>query len=256
MKNSEDNNDEDNNNIEKEDANEISKSEEENSEIIEDNKYNAEILSLPNEFSDYHINFKVIVIGNSSVGKTCITNQATKNFFPNKYQATIGMEIYSLFLKIDKKIIKLQIWDTCGQEIYRSLITNFYRSSSLAIIVYSINKRESFKDLSLWIKELKLNNSPDIKIILVGNKLDLENERKIAYEEGKQFADDYGFIDFFETSAKTGENIKKMFIKIANILYEDHLKYSEKISCGSKISSSNNHQLKKKKKIKDNKKCC
>ena len=258
MKNSEDNidNDEDNNNISKEDANEISKSEEENSEIIEDNKYNAEILSLPNEFPDYHINFKVIVIGNSSVGKTCITNQATKNFFPNNYQATIGMEIYSLFLKIDKKIIKLQIWDTCGQEIYRSLITNFYRSSSLAIIVYAINKRESFKDLSLWIKELKLNNSPDTKIILVGNKLDLENERKIEYEEGKQFADDYGFIDFFETSAKTGENIKKMFIKIANILYEDHLKYSEEISYGSKTSSSNNHQLKKKKKVKDKKKCC
>ena len=258
MKNSEDNidNDEDNNNISKEDANEISKSEEENSEIIEDNKYNAEILSLPNEFPDYHINFTVIVKGHSSVGKTCITNQATKNFFPNNYQATIGMEIYSLFLKIDKKIIKLQIWDTCGQEIYRSLITNFYRSSSLAIIVYAINKRESFKDLSLWIKELKLNNSPDTKIILVGNKLDLENERKIEYEEGKQFADDYGFIDFFETSAKTGENIKKMFIKIANILYEDHLKYSEEISYGSKTSSSNNHQLKKKKKVKDKKKCC
>jgi Ras-related protein Rab-2A len=257
MKNSEDNIDNNkDDNIKKEDFNEISKSKEEDNEINEDNKYNAEILNLPNEFSEYHINFKVIVIGNSSVGKTCITNQATKNFFPNNYQATIGMEIYSLFLRIDRKIIKLQIWDTCGQEIYRSLITNFYRSSSLAIIVYAINKKETFKDLGLWIKELKLNNSPDTKIILVGNKLDLQNDRQITYEEGQQFADDYGFIDFFETSAKTGENIKKMFIKIANILYEDHLKYSENVSSSSKTFVPNNHQLKKKRKIKDQKKCC
>jgi small GTP-binding protein len=257
MKISEDNidNNIDDNNIKREDSNEISKSEEENDEINEDNKYNAEILNLPNEFSEYQINFKVIVIGNSSVGKTCITNQATKNVFLNNYQATIGMEIYSLFLRIDKKIIKLQIWDTCGQEIYRSLITNFYRSSSLAIIVYAINKRESFKDLSLWIKELKLNNSPDTKIILVGNKLDLQNDRKIAYEEGQKFADDYGFIDFFETSAKTGKNIKKMFIKIANILYEDHLKYSEDVSYKTFVPNSH-YQLKKKRKVKDQKKCC
>ena len=252
MKISEDNID---NNIKREDSNGISKSEEEDDEINEDNKYNAEILNLPNEFSEYQINFKVIIIGNSSVGKTCITNQATKNIFLNNYQATIGMEIFSLFLRIDKKIIKLQIWDTCGQEIYRSLITNFYRSSSLAIIVYAINQRESFKDLSLWIKELKLNNSPDTKIILVGNKLDLQNDRKIAYEEGQKFADDYGFIDFFETSAKTGKNIKKMFIKIANILYEDHLNYSEEASYKTFIPN-NQYQIKKKRKVKDQKKCC
>ncbi len=251
MEENEDNIDNNNqeNNIKKEDSN----SEEENKEINSDNKYNAEILDLPTEFPDYHINFKVIVIGNSSVGKTCITNQATKNFFPNNYQATIGMEIYSLFLKIDKKIIKLQIWDTCGQEIYRSLITNFYRSSSMAIIVYAINKRDSFKDLSLWIKELKLNNSPDTKIILVGNKLDLQDNRQITYEEGQKFAEDYGFVDFFETSAKTGENIKKMFIKIANILYEDHLKFSEDNSYKSFVP---NNQLRKKTRVKDKKKCC
>ena len=251
MKNSGDNIDNNqDDNIKKEDSIEISKSKEED----EYNKYNAEILNLPSEFSEYQVNFKVIIIGNSSVGKTCITNQAIKNFFPNNYQATIGMEIYSLFLRIDKKIIKLQIWDTCGQEIYRSLITNFYRSSSLAIIVYAINQRDSFKDLGLWIKELKLNNSPDIKIILVGNKLDLKEDRQIAYEEGQKFAEDYGFSYFFETSAKTGENIKKMFIKAANILYDDHLKYSENNSLNS--FASNSIQIKKKKKVITKRKCC
>ena len=88
-----------------------------------------------------------------------------------------------------------------------SLITNFYRSSSLDIIVYSIVERNSFTDLDLWVKELKFNNSPDNKLILVGNKLDLAEKREIKYEEGKKFAEDYGFIDFFETSALTGENI-------------------------------------------------
>ena len=222
-----------------------------------DNKYQAQIVDLPNEFSDYQINFKVIIIGNSGVGKTCITNQAIRSKFLNNYHSTIGMEIYSLFLKIDNKIIKLQIWDTCGQEIYRSMITNFYRSSSLAIIVYSINQKDSFKDLDLWIKELRLNNSPDTKLILVGNKLDLEESREISYEEGKKFANDFGFIDFFETSAKTGENIKKMFIKAANVLYEENLKFGDSESSSSFNTFRPHAQLiKKNKNKKKSKGCC
>ena len=214
---------------EKETKEEKEEKEKENNMQKEDNKYNGEILNVENEFSEYDINFKIIVIGNSGVGKTCITNQATKNVFTNKYQATIGMEIFSLYVKLkDKnKIIKLQIWDTCGQEIYRSLITNFYRSSSMAILVYSIDQKETFKDIDLWLKELKMNNSPDTKIMLVGNKLDLEEKREVQYEEAKKFSDDFDFCDFFETSAKTGENIKKMFIKAATILYDENSKFKD-----------------------------
>ena len=191
-------------------------------------KYNPQILSMPdspNDYSESDVNFKIIVIGNSGVGKTCITNQATKNIFVGEYKTTIGMEIYSLFIKIDNKIIKLQIWDTCGQEIYRSLVTNFYRNSSLAIMVYSIDSSESFRDLDLWIKELKMNNSPDTKLILVGNKLDLKENREVQYEEGKKFSENFGFLDFFETSAKSGENIKEMFIEAAIVLYEEQKKF-------------------------------
>ena len=139
--------------------------------------------------------------------------------------STIGMEINNLFIKIDNKIIKLQIWDTCGQEKYRSLISSFYKSTSLAVIVYAIDRRQSFDEIDSWIKELKNNNSPDSKIILVGNKLDLAQYREIQYEEGEQKAKDNGFIDFFETSAKCGDNITKMFLKVANILYEEHLQF-------------------------------
>ena len=219
-------------------------------------KYESEVLNLSPEFKNFNINFKIIVIGNSGVGKTCITNQAVKNIFINNHQATIGMEIFTLFLRIDKKIMKFQIWDTCGEETYRSLITNFYRNSSLAILVYSIDQRDSFRELELWIKELRLNNSPDTKLVLVGNKLDLENKRRIQYDEGKQLADDYGFADFFETSAKTGENILKMFLKIGNILYDEYLKYSKNSNSKFNTFKNNKYQLRRKTKGKSKKKFC
>ena len=219
-------------------------------------KYQSEILNLSPEFKNFDINFKIIVIGKCGVGKTCITSQAVKNIFINNHQATIGMEIFTLFLRIDKKIMKFQIWDTCGEETYRSLITNFYRNSSLAILVYSIDQRDSFRELELWIKELRLNNSPDTKLVLVGNKLDLENKRQIQYEEGKQLADVYGFADFFETSAKTGENIAKMFLKIGNILYDEYIKYSKDSNKKYNTFKNNKYQLRRKTKGKSKKKCC
>ena len=143
------------------------------------------------------------------------------------------MEIFSLFLKINHKLVKLQIWDTCGQEIYRSLITNFYRSSSLAIIVYSIDKKDSFKDVEMWIKELKINSSPDIKIILIGNKSDLADDRQVSYEEGEKYLDEPAIISFYETSAKTGDNIRKIFEEVGLVLYKDYIKYKEEDSLKS-----------------------
>ena len=233
----------------------ISKNEDYKNMKKENYKYNAEIINVPTDFTNY----KIILIGNSGVGKTCITNQGVKNDFSSKYKPTIGMEIDSLYIKLDNRIIKLQIWDTCGQEIYRSLITNFYRSSSLAIIVYSIIESDSFADLDLWIKELKLNNSPDTKLILVGNKLDLEERREITYEAGKKFAEDYGFIDFFETSALTGENVKKMFIKAAIVLYDQYLNFkdAESSTSFSTFRPVNSQPLRRNKsKKKKRKNCC
>jgi small GTP-binding protein len=100
--------------------------------------YKWEILT--DNYSQYDLSFKLIVIGDSGVGKSSLTLKATKNLYENSYNATIGFEFFSFNIKINDKVIKLQIWDTCGQEIYRSLITNFYRKSSLAIMVYSIDK--------------------------------------------------------------------------------------------------------------------
>ena len=167
-------------------------------------------------------------------------------FFEN-YRATIGMEIFSLFLKVNHKLIKLQIWDTCGQEIYRSLIKNFYRNSSLAIIVYSIDKKSSFKDIDLWLKELRLNSSPDIKIILIGNKSDLNETREVSYEEGTKYLEDGCILNFYETSAKTGDNIKKIFEEIAIMLYKDYVKYKIDGSVKSNSTIASNKLVNKKK---------
>ena len=227
---------------------------EQNSKIsIDDTKYVSEIIKMTEaEEPKDMLTFKIIIIGNSGVGKTSITTSAVKNVFINDYKSTIGMEIFSLYLKVNDKPIKLQIWDTCGQEIYRSLIKNFYRNSSLAIIVYSIDQKNSFKDINLWIKEIKVNSSPDIKIVLIGNKSDLDNDRQVSYEEGKKYLDDDEVLKFFETSAKTGENIKKLFQEISIILYKDY-KYFNK---GNLTRSSGSFKAKKADLSKKKSKCC
>ena len=104
----------------------------------ENNNLNCEIIS--NDISFFDINFKVIIIGDSGVGKSCLSIKATKNIFSDKQTVTLGFEFFAVNMKIKEKIIKLQIWDTCGQEIYKSLISNFYRNSQMAILVYSIDK--------------------------------------------------------------------------------------------------------------------
>ena len=183
---------------------------------------------LPDDFGQYDLSFKIIVIGDSGVGKSCLTNKATKDLFETDHNATIGFEFFSFNVKIDGKVVKLQIWDTCGQEAYRSLITNFYRNSSLAIMVYAIDNRDSFDNINIWLKELKTHSNPDAKVFLIGNKNDLENDRKVNKEEGKKFISDYNLNFFSESSAKTGFNAKNIFIKAAFELYDDYLKYKEK----------------------------
>ena len=187
--------------------------------------YRVEILS--DEFAQYDLSFKIIVIGDSGVGKSCLTSKAAKNSFEEYYQATVGFEFLTFNLKLDDNVIKLQIWDTCGQEIYRSLISNFYRNSSLAVLVYSIDNEQSFKNAETWLHELKEQSNPDVRIFLVGNKCDLEESRKVPKEEAEKFKNENKIDKFFETSAKTGFNAKNLLIEAAKILYTDYLRYKE-----------------------------
>ena len=187
---------------------------------MEENEQNNE------DSSQYDLTFKIIIIGDPGVGKSCLTARAVNDKFESEYSPTIGFEFLTYSVKIKDKIIKLQIWDTCGQEMYRSLITNFYRNTSLAMMVYSIDSRESFEHINIWLKEIKIHSHPDVIIILIGNKSDLEEERKVTYEEAKKFKEENKLLYFEETSAKNGINSKEIFYESAKILFKEHLKYS------------------------------
>ena len=208
----------------------------------------------------YDFTFKMIVIGDAGVGKSCLTGRAIKDKFETEY-TTVGYEILSFSTKIDNKIIKLQIWDTCGQEVYRSLITNFYRNASLAMMVYSINSRESFIHINQWLKEVRIQSHPDVKIILVGNKADLINERTVSKDEAKRYKEENQILYFEETSAKTGFNAKEVFTECARILYEEHKKYKSRAAATNDFvddvpaNNNNNAKLKKVEQNRD-KGCC
>ena len=199
------------------------KMENENEKGILDSNYKWEVL--PDDYIQYDLTFKVIVIGDSGVGKTCLSYKATKNIFEDNYNATIGFEFFVFNIKLNDVVIKLQVWDTCGQELYRTLITNFYRNASLAILVYGINSEQSFEDIDMWLRELRNHSNPDAKIFLIGNKLDLENEREVEKKAGEEFTKNNGINLFMETSAKTGFNAQKLFVEAARVLYEDYGKY-------------------------------
>lgn len=207
---------------------------------------------LDEDLNKFDISYKIIVIGDSGVGKSCLTMKATRNIFEENSIATIGFEFYSFIIEIENKIMKMQIWDTCGQEIYRSLITNFYRNSALAIIVYSIDSVKSFENSCLWLKELKNYSSPDIKVILIGNKCDLESNRKVTYQEGLDLSIKFDLDLFLETSAKTGLNAKEVFLNAGKILYSFYLKNNSNKSSDKDKSNSNNdsHEFNKEGRIK------
>ena len=189
-----------------------------------------------NIYEESDLNFKIILIGDSYVGKSCLALKATKGTFESLYTPTVGFEFLTFYVKINDINVKLQIWDTCGQEVYRSLIGSFYRNSSLAIIVYSIDNENSFNNIESWLNELKTKGNPDIVIFLVGNKADLEDKRIISKDMANDLCDNYNIKFFLETSAKTGFNVKNIFIEAAKVLYEQHIKFKDRISRPESLS--------------------
>ena len=182
--------------------------------------------------------YKIILIGNTGVGKTSLIVKALRNQYNEDNQSTLGFEYYNILTEIDSKKILLRTWDTCGQEIFKSIISTFYKRANLAILVYAINDLESFYNINFWLNEIKSHASKNIKLILIGNKVDLNSNRKVTFEEGKNFSDENKFDLFLETSAKEGFNAKEFFFNSAKILYEDEL---EKEKNGIKIDESENN---------------
>ena len=222
---------------------------------VEDDEFKIEIL--PEDFAQYDISFKLIAIGDSSVGKSCLTTQAVRNNFMEFYQATVGFEFLTFNLRINSNVVKLQIWDTCGQEVYKSLISNFYRNCSLALIVYAINNRNSFEHAENWLNDLKNQSNPNVRVFLVGNKSDLEQERTVSKEEAEKFKKEKKLDVFMETSAKTGENARNVLLEAAKILYKDYLKAKQNLGEGETLDDDKGEKLERKKPKNNNgKKCC
>ena len=221
---------------------------------VEDEEFSIELL--PEDFAQYDISFKIIVIGDSSVGKSCLTTQAVRNNFMEFYQATVGFEFLTFNLRINNNVIKLQIWDTCGQEVYKSLISNFYRNCSLALIVYAINNRNSYEHAENWLNDLKNQSNPNVRVFLVGNKCDLESERTISKEEAEAFKNEKKLDKFIETSAKTGMNARNVMLEAAKMLYKDYLKAKETFKNDNEGNTKGDKLERKKPENKTGKNCC
>eukprot|EP00871_Galdieria_phlegrea_P002853 jgi/Galph1/3569/GphlegSOOS_G2206.1 len=163
--------------------------------------------------------FKFIIIGDSGVGKSCLLLQFTDKRFQPIHDLTIGVEFGAKLVQIDGKNVKLQIWDTAGQESFRSITRSYYRGAAGALLVYDITRRETFNHLETWLQDAKQYSSPDMTIILVGNKSDLEHRRQVSKEEGEAFAKAHG-LSFLETSAKTAFHVEETFVEAARSIYE------------------------------------
>ena len=172
----------------------------------------------PENYQKYELSFGIIVTGDSSTGKSCFVNKAFKNIFDEYYIPTVGFDFLIFDEKINDTEIKLQIWVTAGNEKYRTIIKSFYEKVSLFIILYSIDDKQSFDNIKTWLADAKIKN-PNAKIILVGNKSDLEDSRKIQKYEGMNFAKEHKLDMFFEVSAKSGYNVQKVFKEAAKLLY-------------------------------------
>ncbi|XP_065860107.1 ras-related protein RABA3 [Euphorbia lathyris] len=162
--------------------------------------------------------FKVVVIGDSAVGKTQLLSRFTKNEFCFDSKSTIGVEFQTRTINIKAKVIKAQIWDTAGQERYRAVTSAYYRGALGAMLVYDITKRVTFDHVARWVEELRAHADNSIVITLIGNKADLTDQRAVPTEDAVEFADDQGLF-FFETSALTGDNVERAFFRLLEEIY-------------------------------------
>ena len=216
--------------------------------------------------NNYNYLLKYIIVGDPSVGKSNILMKFAHNKFIEDYQATTGVEFGAKNIEIKDQIYRIQIWDTAGQENFRSITRAYYKNCVCAMVVYDITNSNSFQHIQNWIEEIQEQSPKTVLIILIGNKIDLEEKRVISYDEGNEFAIKNG-IFFYETSAKTGVGIEDVFLnsvkEISKKIKENYYDLTSEI-CGIRKGKTNsnilgdiddiNNELKNQKK--KERKCC
>ena len=180
---------------------------------------------------------KFVIIGDSGVGKSNILLRYIYNSFSDEFKTTVGVEFGAKNIEINKKVYRIQIWDTAGQENFRSIARAYYKNSVCACVVYDISSHSSFEDIQVWIDDCTKQTAKSVLLFLIGNKNDLNDKREVSYEEGEAYAKAHKML-FLEASAKTGHNINAIFERsvkqiaknIANNVYD-----LDNDSCGIRI---------------------
>ena len=193
---------------------------------------NIDIEEIPIEelSSPYHENLKedfklkIVLLGDSGVGKTNLISRYISNKFEKDTKSTIGVEFFCKTFKVNKdKIIKMELWDTAGQERYKSITSVYYKGAKGAFIVYDITSKKSFDNIDKWITEIKEKNNNEVKLVIIGNKIDLDNNREITFEEAKNKFKDKNIL-LIETSALNDTNVNEAFTSMVKILYLEYKK--------------------------------
>ena len=199
---------------------------------------------------EYDYIFKVLLLGNSDVGKSSIILRYVDQTWSDIFVPTIGVDFKVKTLDINDKKVKMQIWDTAGQERFRTVVSSYFKGSHGIFIIYDITNRDSFKNLENWLGEIERNASAKVLKILIGNKCDLEQDRDIQFDEGQAFANRNG-MEFMETSAKANTNINEAFESLAKLMIKFNNENNLLQKNDTKVLKSSSG-----KDIKTKKKCC
>lgn len=196
---------------------------------------------------DYDYLFKILLIGNSGVGKSSLLLRFADDTFTDNFMPTIGVDFKIRTLEVDGKTIKLQIWDTAGQERFKTITSSYYKGAHGIIVVYDVTDKESYKNIDTWMNEVEKHASDNVSRILVGNKSDLTDSRQVTTDEGKELADQYN-IRFMETSAKESANVEEAFTLMTKEIKSRvvHTESRKPTSTGKKLNNAKAKPLDKK----------